>query len=112
MENTIYDEVKGVYRVTHANGSFDTYTPAQYRELSNGVVPVVEEEEGDADIIIDVVPTEVVVTQEVLDENPELIEEGLKVGEIGVVTDDTISFSNSSASTDESITTDETNTQA
>ena len=48
----IFDEVKGVYRVNKADGSFETYTPDQYRAL-NGAEVVVEEEEGDEDIVIE-----------------------------------------------------------
>lgn len=32
--NAIFDEAKGVYRVNNPDGTFATYTPAQYRELS------------------------------------------------------------------------------
>ena len=70
MENAIFDEAKGVYRVNHRDGSFDTYTPAQYREKFSAE-PIVEEEEEDADIIIDA--TEVVedeVIEEVIDATP------------------------------------------
>lgn len=81
--------------MAHTDGTFDTYTPAQYREKFNAE-PIIEEEEEDSDIIIDAtgVGTGVVVTQEVLDENPFLSEEGLKVGDIGVVTEEgSIDFS-------------------
>lgn len=110
MENVIYDEVKKVYRVTHANGSFDTYTPTQFREQF-GATPVNEEEEEEADIVIDATETgtEVVVTQEVLDENPILADEGLKVGDVGVVTEDGgVDFS---TDTEEEEVTNEPNTQ-
>lgn len=83
--NAFFDATKGVYRVTNPNGSFETYTPAQYREKF-GAAPVVEEEEEES-------ITEVVVTQEVLDENPVLAEDGLKVGDVGTVLDDTVDFS-------------------
>lgn len=84
--NAFFDATKGVYRVTNPNGSFETYTPAQYREKFGAVASVEEEEES---------ITEVVVTQEVLDENPVLAEDGLKVGDVGTVLDDTIDFSTS-----------------
>ena len=51
---TIFDEVKGVYRVYNPDGSYNTYTPAQFKELGLEVVEV--EEEGDADIVIDMTP--------------------------------------------------------
>lgn len=38
MDNVTFDEFKGVYRVTHPNGSFTTYTPEQFRALSPEVV--------------------------------------------------------------------------
>mgnify|MGYP003431159191 FL=1 len=82
--NAFFDAAKGVYRVTNPNGSFETYTPAQYREKFGAVASVEEEEES---------ITEVVVTQEVLDENPELVEASLKVGDVGTVLDDTVDFS-------------------
>lgn len=80
--NAFFDATKGVYRVTNPNGSFETYTPAQYREKF-GAAPVVEEEEEES----------IAVTQEVLDENPVLAEDGLKVGDVGTVLDDTVDFS-------------------
>lgn len=43
MTNAIFDEHKGVYRVTHGDGTFDTYTPTQFAELGGEVV--IEEEE-------------------------------------------------------------------
>ena len=53
--NAIFDEAKGVYRVNNPDGTFSTYTPAQYRELS--AVPTT----GDADVVttgdVDVVTT-------------------------------------------------------
>lgn len=46
---------------------------------------------------------EVIVTQEVLDENPELAEAGLEVGDVGVVVDaDTISFKENCTNCDNS----------
>jgi hypothetical protein len=54
-----FDAVKNVYRVYNADGSWNTYTPEQYRALEN-VAPIVEEEEeGDADIVLEIKDTDV-----------------------------------------------------
>lgn len=46
---------------------------------------------------------EVIVTQEVLDENPELAEAGIEVGDVGTVVDaDTISFKENCTNCDNS----------
>lgn len=44
--NAIYDEHKNVYRVNNPDGTFDTYTPEQYRALNHSEVV---EEEGETD---------------------------------------------------------------
>jgi len=53
----IFNEAKGVYQVNNLDGTFDTYTPAQFREKFGVSVVVLEkkeeEEEEEADIIID-----------------------------------------------------------
>ena len=51
--NAIFDEAKGVYRVTKEDGSFETYTPEQFRALDEKVEVVVNEEEGDEDVVIE-----------------------------------------------------------
>jgi hypothetical protein len=43
MKNAIFDEHKGVYRVENADGTFETYTPAQYAELVDTSVEAEEE---------------------------------------------------------------------
>jgi hypothetical protein len=58
MENAIFDEHKGVYRVNNVDGTFETYTPAQFAELG-GEVSIEEEE---ADIILNSTATEPVIT--------------------------------------------------
>lgn len=50
--------------MNNPDGSFNTYTPAQYRELTN-VEIVEEEEEGDADIVLEIKDTN--VSNDVLD---------------------------------------------
>ena len=44
MHNAIFDEHKGVYRVENADGTFETYTPAQYAELVDTSVEEEDEE--------------------------------------------------------------------
>lgn len=90
--NAFFDEAKGVYRVTNSNGSFDTYTPTQYREKFGVSVEVEEEEEQEEE---QETATTVTVTEEVLNENPELAEAGLKVGDVGTVQNDFVDFSTS-----------------
>ena len=72
--NAIFDEVKGVYRVNHADGSFDTYTPEQFRALDEKIEVVVNEEEGDEDIVIEDEVADVEL-QESADDADEIAEE-------------------------------------
>lgn len=63
--NGIFDEHKGVYRVTNIDGSFETYTPEQYRELVGASETVaIDEEKADVTIIISSEETKVDATAE------------------------------------------------
>lgn len=92
MENAAYDEHKGVYRVNNVDGTFETYTPAQYREQFGN--PSIEREE-ESDITLDIVHTGEVVTltQKDIDAHPILAESGLQVGDVGTVELDNVNFS-------------------
>jgi hypothetical protein len=76
----IFDEAKGVYRVNHADGSFDTYTKEQYHNML-----------ADAQSFT---PETVTVTENDLSSNPGLEAEGIKAGDVGTVTGDSVDFSN------------------
>lgn len=73
--NGIFDAHKGVYRVNNEDGTFDTYTPEQYREL------VAKENEVEIEDVV-------IVDEAILEENPILAENGVKVGDLGVATND------------------------
>lgn len=106
--NAIYDENKGVYRVNNSDGTFDTYTPEQYREKF-GTAVVEEEEDGDADIVIDATASnddKIVVTQEDLNRNPGLEDAGLKVGDVGTIATDSVDFSDAVVSSGNGIGSD------
>lgn len=45
MQNAIFDEHKGVYRVNNADGTFDTYSPAQWAEKNKDVITETSDEE-------------------------------------------------------------------
>jgi len=69
MESTIYNAMTNTYKVTNDDGTFDTYTPAQY-ESKFGILPSVEEDVADVTTDIDpldtVVPTDEVAPTEEL----------------------------------------------
>ena len=48
MESTTYNPLTNTYKVTNADGTFDTYTPAQYASKF-GDVPEVEEDVADVE---------------------------------------------------------------
>lgn len=93
--NGIFDAHKGVYRVNNADGTFDTYTPEQYREL------VAKENAVDTEEVV-------IVDQTILDENPQLVDMGLEVGDIGVGVSDV----DTTADVDTETVTNEDNSQA
>lgn len=62
MENAIFDENKGVYRVNNFDGTFETYTPAQFAELGGEVAN--EEEEG---IVVPSEPKEMILGESEVD---------------------------------------------
>ena len=67
----IFDEAKGVYRVEKPDGSFDTYTPSQFRELGGKVGEV--EEETTPEETVETTPEETVETtpEETVETTPE-----------------------------------------